>query len=81
MNKKVAFIDVQYFSEKLEELYGPEKSKELHLHYNPSESKFYPDGAEDNVHLSAKGATEIARIVATQIQQMKIPLADKVRLN
>ena len=76
----VAFIDVQYFSEKLEELYGPEKSKELHLNFQPGEIKFYPDGVEDNVHLSSKGATEIARIVATQIQQMNIPLADKVKL-
>ncbi|MCK0148029.1 rhamnogalacturonan acetylesterase [Arenibacter sp. F26102] len=77
----MAFIDVPYFSEKLEELYGQEKSKELHLHYKPGEIKFYPDGVEDNVHLSSKGATEIARVVATQIQQMNIPLGDKVRIS
>lgn len=75
----VPFIDLQYLTEMLEESYGPEKSKELHIHFKSGESSFYPDGIQDNTHLSVKGATEVARLVAEQIKKMKIPLADKVK--
>ncbi|MCL4118382.1 UNVERIFIED_CONTAM: hypothetical protein GTU68_006361 [Idotea baltica] len=75
----VAFIDIQYYTEKLEESYGPEKSKELHLHYKPGAIKKYPEGIEDNTHLSPKGATEIAQIVANQLKQLELPLAKKIK--
>ena len=76
---EVPFIDLQYLTEMLEESYGLEKSKVLHIHFEPKENSFYPDGIQDNTHLSVKGATEVARLVAEQIKKMKIPLADKVK--
>lgn len=73
----IPFIDLQYLTEQLEESYGVEESKELHLHFKPGEIPYYPEGKEDNTHLSVKGATEIAKIVVIQLQQMDIPLSTK----
>lgn len=77
---KVPFIDMQYYTELLEESYGFEKSKELHLHFKPEENAYIPKGIDDNTHLSVKGATEIAKIAAKQIQLLDIPLSKKVKL-
>lgn len=77
---KVLLIDLQYLSEQLEESYGLEKSKELHLHYKAGEIEYYPDGKEDDTHLSVKGATEIAKIVMIQLKQLNIPLSKKINL-
>ena len=74
----VPFIDLQYLSEQLEESYGTEKSKELHLHYKAGEIAYYPEGKEDNTHLSVKGATEIAKIAVEQLQLMEMPLSKKI---
>lgn len=51
----VPFVDLQYYTELLEMSYGPEKSKELHLHYKPGEIAFYPEGKVDDTHLGLKG--------------------------
>jgi lysophospholipase L1-like esterase len=61
-------IDLQYFTEQLEMAYGMEKSKELHLHYQPGEHAYYPDGKKDDTHLSLKGATEVAGITARELK-------------
>ena len=68
----VAFIDLQYYTELLEESYGVEESKKLHLHFNPGENSYLPNGLIDNTHLSVLGATEIARLAANQIK-IKVP--------
>jgi lysophospholipase L1-like esterase len=70
----VQFIDLEYLSEILELSYGPEKSKELHLHFKPGEVPYYPEGKTDNTHYSIKGATEISKIVARQIRLLEGPL-------
>jgi len=75
----IPFIDLQYLSEQLEESYGPEKSKMLHLHFKVGENPYYPDGKTDNTHLSELGATEIAKLVMQQIQLLNIPLKAKAQ--
>ena len=65
---KVPFIDLEYYSEELEISYGPEKSKKLHLHYEPGEIPYYPDGKSDDTHLSTKGAEEISKIVISELK-------------
>lgn len=75
---KVPFIDLQYYTELLEEKYGPEKSKMLHLHFKPGEIDFYPEGKDDNTHLSIEGATEIAKIAVKQLQLLDIPLSKMI---
>jgi lysophospholipase L1-like esterase len=68
----VPFIDLEYYTEQMETKYGPEKSKELHLHYQAGENPYYPDGKSDDTHLSLKGATEVSRIVIEQLKQMNL---------
>ena len=75
----IPFIDLQYLTEKLEESYGIEGSKKLHLHYKAGEIAYYPEGKEDNTHLSELGATEIAKLVMQQIQLLNIPLNAKAQ--
>lgn len=71
---KVPFIDMEYYSEQLEMKYGPEKSKELHLHFKAGENPYYPDGKDDDTHLSAKGAMEISRIVVRELNVLVLGL-------
>ena len=68
---KVPFIDLEYHTEQLEQKYGPEKSKELHLHFKKGEQAYYSDDKADDTHLSKKGATEVAQIVVNQIKLLE----------
>ncbi|SDG92469.1 rhamnogalacturonan acetylesterase [Winogradskyella thalassocola] len=65
----VPLIDLQYLTEKLEEAYGVNGSKKLHLHYAPNEIPYYPEGKEDNTHLSVLGATEVARLAVNALNE------------
>jgi lysophospholipase L1-like esterase len=76
---QVPLIDLQYYTEVLEEGYGIEKSKNIHLHFDVGEHPYYPDGKIDNTHLSVEGATEIAKIVVDQIKKLNIPLSKNIR--
>ena len=66
---KVPFIDLQYLTEKLEESYGVQGSKKLHLHYEPGEHPYYKDGKQDDTHLSELGATEVAKLAVQEIKK------------
>ncbi len=70
---KVPFIDLEYHTELLEQSYGPEKSKQLHLHFKAGENPYYKEDKKDDTHLSLKGATEIAQIVINQIKLLEDP--------
>ncbi len=69
----VPFIDLEYYTEQLEESYGPEKSKQLHLHFKAGENPYYDKDKADDTHLSLLGATSIAQIVINQIKESKEP--------
>jgi lysophospholipase L1-like esterase len=75
----VPFIDLGYFSEVLEQSYGPEKSKDLHLHFKAGEHPYYPEGKADDTHLSYKGALEIAKIVVVELTKMNLDIATRLR--
>lgn len=75
----VPFIDLQYYTELLEESYGVEGSKKLHLHYEPGELSFYPKGKQDNTHLSVIGATEIVTIVVEELKKTDLPLVNYIK--
>ena len=75
----VPFIDLQYYSELLEESYGVEGSRKLHLHFKPGEVPYYPEGKDDDTHLSELGATEICKIVVKQLKEENIPLATYIK--
>ncbi|WP_026754677.1 rhamnogalacturonan acetylesterase [Sediminibacter sp. Hel_I_10] len=65
---EVPLIDLQYLTELLEESYGVEASRKLHLHYTPNEISYYPEGKEDDTHLSVLGATEVAKLAVTALK-------------
>lgn len=68
----VPLIDLQYLTEKLEERYGVEGSKKLHLHFKSNEIAYYPEGKEDNTHLSVLGATKVAELAIAELgEKMK----------
>lgn len=75
----VPFIDLGYFSEVLEQSYGPEKSKDLHLHFKAGEHPYYPEGKTDDTHLSYKGALEIAKIVVAELTKMNLDITTRLR--
>ncbi len=68
----VPFIDLQYLTEQMEESYGVEGSKKLHLHYRPGEVAYYPDGKDDDTHLSKLGATTVAGLAVKELK-VKVP--------
>lgn len=72
---KVPFFDMQYLTENLETAYGVEGSKKLHLHYQPGEIPYYPEGKDDNTHLSELGANEISKLFIEELKRQKHPLA------
>jgi lysophospholipase L1-like esterase len=51
---------------------GKEASKEYFLWLKPGESKNYPLGVEDDTHFSGRGAIEVARIVAEELERVEI---------
>ena len=68
----VPLIDLQYQTELLVESFGQEDSKDLYLHYKPKEIAYYPEGKEDDTHLSVLGATHVARLAVASLIQ-KVP--------
>lgn len=76
---EVPFIDLQWFTEKLEMKYGPEKSKALHLHIAPGENKYKPEGVEDNTHLSRQGATLVAGLALQEIARQQLDIAKFIK--
>jgi acetyl esterase/lipase len=51
----------------------------LYVWLAPGASKVFPDGRQDDTHLSLLGATEVARLAATALAQSALPLARHVR--
>lgn len=78
---KVPFIDLQYYSELLEQSYGPEKSKKLHLHYKAGEIPYYKEDKADDTHLSPEGATAIAKIVVDELKKTNLDIVKYIKNN
>jgi lysophospholipase L1-like esterase len=75
----VPFIDMEYYSELLEQSYGPEKSKQLHLHFKAGEISYYKEDKADDTHLCVKGATEIAKIAVDELKKTKLDIAKYIK--
>lgn len=76
---KVPFIDLEYYTELLEQSYGPEKSKLLHLHFKAGEVPYYKDDKKDDTHLSLLGANKIAQIVINQLKSLNDSSLNKLK--
>lgn len=75
-----ALIDVHRQSEALVRDAGAEASKPLFLHLPPGDHPNYPAGLVDDTHLSPQGAERVARLVASGLAALAIPLAEDVLL-
>ena len=75
----VPFIDLEYYTELLEQSYGPEKSKQLHLHFKAGENPYYDKDKADDTHLSSLGATKIAQIVVNQLKVLEDSSLEKLK--
>jgi lysophospholipase L1-like esterase len=71
----VPFIDMQYMTEQLEVTYGIEGSKQLHLHFEPNENTYFPDGKHDDTHLSELGANEVAKLAVGELKKKVLGLS------
>lgn len=71
---KVPLIDMHRLSEKVLTNLGAENSRSLFLQLKPGENANYPKGVEDNTHFNEKGAAEMAKIAAAEIEKSKIGL-------
>ncbi|MCS4302771.1 rhamnogalacturonan acetylesterase [Chryseobacterium sp. BIGb0232] len=76
---QVPFVDLQLLSEQLEISYGPENSKKLHLHYKKGDEAYYPEGKDDDTHLSKLGAESIAKLAAASLKSMKTGLEKYIK--
>ncbi len=72
---QVPFIDMQLLTEDFIIGLGEEPSKEIYLWVEPGQYARFPEGKIDNTHLTLKGATAYARLVAEDIKRQKMPLA------
>ncbi|SFZ92721.1 Lysophospholipase L1 [Flaviramulus basaltis] len=75
----IPFIDLQFLTEQLEIEYGVEGSKKLHLHFEPKENSFYPEGKHDDTHLSRIGATEVAKLAIIKLKEKEPSLFEFIR--
>ena len=75
----VAFVDLQMLTEDFVRGAGPEGSKKLYVWVAPGESSMYPEGRQDDTHLSVLGATRVAQLAATAIAHSGLPLRQFVR--
>ncbi len=76
---EVPFIDMQLMTEQLEIAYGPEDSRNLHLHLEPGEDSYEPDGRHDDTHLSEKGATIVASLALQEIARENLELKKYIK--
>ena len=77
--RNVSFIDMQLLTEDYVIELGPEAAKAIYLWLEPGEYPRYPDGKQDDTHLSPAGARAYAGLVAEAIREMELPLARYLR--
>ncbi|MFM6975542.1 MAG: rhamnogalacturonan acetylesterase [Sphingobacteriaceae bacterium] len=74
----VPFIDMQVKTAKLLTETGEEASKKLFNFVEPGHPN-YPEGKQDNTHLSLEGAKQVAALVAEGIKETKTKLAKHLK--
>jgi len=74
----VVLIDLDKKSQALLQQWGPDKSALLFNHLLPGEHPNYPEGKEDNTHFSELGARIMAELVLKEINDLHLPLADRI---
>jgi len=65
----VQLVDLNNSTRELVESLGPESSKDLFIHLAPGVNDNYPQGIQDDTHLSSYGALEVAKLVAIELKK------------
>lgn len=78
--EKVPLLELEKLTHELEQSYGAEGSKRLHLWFAPREHPLLPKGLADDSHFSELGARRVAALAAGEIHRLKLPLAASVRI-
>ena len=76
----VPLVDLNNRTKPLIESYGVEGSKKLFRWVEPGKYPAYPDGKEDNSHLSPLGAKEVSKLVAEQLKILDIGLGKYIKI-
>jgi len=72
-------LDMQAISAQLVTEYGVDGSRQLFQHLAPGQHPNYPNGLNDNIHLSPTGALLLAQRAAQGMRTMNLPLAAFLR--
>ena len=78
-SERVPLLELYDRTTALEKSLGVEGSRALHLHFAPGEHPAYPDGAKDDTHHNAHGATRVAEVVVAEIRRLRLPLVAWLR--
>ena len=76
---KVPLLDMHRKTQDLLVALGPDSSKKIFLWIQPGEYKSLPNGREDNTHFSEYGATTMAQIAVSCMQEQQLELAIHLR--
>lgn len=76
---EVPFIDMQLLTEDYITDLGPEISKEIYLWLAPNQFEKFPEGKQDDTHLTQKGATEFSSLVVEEIKRAGLPLTQYLK--
>jgi len=69
---KVPLLELEERSRELIMAFGEQRSKQLFLHYLPGEYARFPQGKEDDTHLSPTGAFAICDLAVAELKE-KVP--------
>ncbi|WP_324616516.1 rhamnogalacturonan lyase family protein [Paenibacillus bouchesdurhonensis] len=76
----VSLVDLSTLSVAYYDSIGPEATRSVFLHVDPEVYQAFPNGAVDNTHFQEYGAIQIAKLVASGIQQLGLsPLSNAVK--
>lgn len=73
---EVPLLDLEERSRELILAFGEERSKQLFLHYLPGEYERFPEGKEDDTHLSPTGAFAVCDLAVAALKE-KVPELSK----
>lgn len=77
--EQVPLMELRGATVALEKSLGVEGSIALHLHLPPGKFDTYPNGAKDDTHYNAHGATRVAELVVQEIRRLQLPLVEWLR--
>jgi lysophospholipase L1-like esterase len=75
---EVPLIDLQQITAAMVQQLGDEPSKELYLWTEPTDH--YPEGRQDDTHLRVAGALTVAELVAAELTEFPLDLAEYIVL-